>query len=297
MFTIYIDSPVPSVKDIKEEFLSQLKTIQDEIPNFQDFIDGISSISFPSVLGLPEPVFSGYTNTLQELMEVTDAIKYQADTLTMMNVFIPLASVIGSSLEDILPKIPILDTSIVDIVSGNTQELYNAITDYLQNGIKLPYLPTEMFENFSNTTKEALISLKMILVGYKELLLTTMQEMIKEVMKILGISGVIPTLPIIPTIDQLKQTVLVAFPDYTSWSELITNVDVSDIIGIFGLNSSILPESSFIPNYSNYEQYIMESFNQIKDYYSSLGLKMLVDFAEKNLGVLGFKFPSFYIRF
>lgn len=297
MFTIYIDSPVPSVKDIKEDFLNQLKTIQDEIPNFQDFIDEISSTSFPSVLGLPEPMFSGYTNTLQELMEVTDAVKYQADTLTMMNLFNPLASVIGSSLEDILPKIPVLDTSIVDIVSGNTQELYDAITDYLQDGIELPYLPSEMFETFSNTAKEALLSLKIILVGYKELLLTTMQDMIKEVMKILGISGVIPTLPIIPTIDQLKQTVLVAFPDYASWSELITNADVSDIIGIFGLNSSILSESSFIPNYSNYEQYILESFNQIKDYYSSLGLKMLVDFAEKNLGVLGFKFPSFYIRF
>lgn len=297
MFYIYIDSPVPNLKDIKEDFLNQLETAQDSIPNFQDFVDDLVDIPIPSLLGLPDPIFPDYSNVFQELTEVIDAIKYQVDTLTMINIFKPLASVIGGSLEDLLPKIPVLNFSIVDIINGEIQPLYDAVVEALKQGIKLPFLPLQMFENYSNYAKESLLALKMILVGYKEMLLTSMQDMVKDVMKILDISGIIPTLPTIPTIDELKNIALSAFPDYTSWYELITNVDISKIIGVFGLDLFILPEISFIPNFSNYEQYLMECFNQIKDHYLSLGLKMIVDFVESTLGVLGFTFPAFYIRF
>lgn len=297
MFSIYIDSPVPNLKDIKEDFLNQLSSVQDSIPNFQDFIETLTEISIPNLLGLPDPVFSDYSNILQELMEIIDAIKYQADTLTMMNIFKPLVSVIGGSLEDLLPKIPVLNFSIIDIVNGNIQGLYDAVVDALRNGITLPFLPIEMFENFSNYAKESLLALKMILVGYKEMLLNTLQGMIKQVMSILDISGVLPTLPIVPSIDQLKDIVLAAFPEYENWYEIITNVDISKITGLFGLDSFILPENLFIPNFSNYEQYLMETFNQIKDRYLTLGLSMLVEFVESVLGVLNFSFPSFYIRF
>lgn len=297
MFNVYINSPVPNLVDLKRDFLNQLESIKDSIPNFQDFIEKLSGISLPNLLSLPDPLFLGYSNIIQELMEVIDAIKYQADTLTMMNIFKPLASVIGGALEDIIPKIPTLNFSIIDIVSGNIQGLYDAILSALKQGIKLPYLPTNLFESFSNYTKEALLSLKIILVGYKGLLLDTMQGMIKKAMSILDISGLLPILPKIPSIEELKQMVLAAFPDYTSWYELITNVDVTKIISIFGLGAFLLPEIDFIPSFSNIEQYLMESFNQISDHYSTLGLKMLVDFVENNLGMLGFSFPLFCIGF
>ena len=116
-------------------------------------------------------------------------------------------------------------------------------------------------------------------------------------MNILKVSGTLPTLPLVPSIDQLKQTVLTAFPEYSTWYELITNVDMSKIMNIFGLGDFTLPETSFIPNYSNYEQHLIGSFNQIKDHYLSMGLKMLVDFIENTLGVLGISFPPFYIGF
>lgn len=297
MFNVCINSPVPNLVDLKRDFLNQLESIKDGVPNFQDFIEKLSGISIPNLLSLPDPLFLGYSNIIQELMEVIDAIKYQADTLTMMNIFKPLVSVIGGALEDIIPKIPTLNFSIIDIVSGNIQGLYDAIIMALKQGIKLPYLPTNLFESFSNYTKEALLSLKIILVGYKGLLLNTMQDMIKKAMSILDISGLIPTLPKIPSIEELKQMVLAAFPDYTSWYELITNVDVMKIISIFGLGAFLLSEISFIPNFSNIEQYLIESFNQISDHYSTMGLTMLVDFVESNLGMLGFDFPLFCIGF
>ena len=297
MFNICINSPVPNLVDLKRDFLNQLENIKDSVPNFQDFIEKLSGISLPNLLSLPDPLFLGYSNIIQELMEVIDAIKYQADTLTMLNIFKPLVSVIGGALEDIIPKIPNLNFSIVDIVNGGIQGLYDAILEALKQGIKLPYLPTNLFESFSNYTKEALLSLKIILVGYKGLLLNTMQDMIKKAMSILDISGFLPTLPKIPSTEELKQMVLAAFPDYTSWYELITNVDVIKIISIFGLGAFLLPEIDFIPNFSNIEQYLMESFNQISDHYSTLGLTMLVDFVENNLGMLGFSFPLFCIGF
>lgn len=297
MFEICVNSPVPNLRDLREDFSRQLQDVQESVPNFQDFVEKVSEVPIPKLFGLPDPIFFGYSNTMQELVEIVDAIKYQADTLTMMNIFKPLISVIGGSLEDLLPKIPVLNFSIMDIIGGNIGGLYDAVVEALKNGVKLPFIPLGMFENYSNYTKEALLALKMILVGYKELLLSTMQRMIQDVLKILKISAVLPILPVIPTIDQLKQTVLNAFPEYESWYEIITNVDVSKVIGVFGLGLFILPEISFIPNFSNYEQYLLESFNQIKDHFSTLSLTMLVDFVKNTLGVVGFTFPSICIGF
>ena len=297
MFEICVDSPVPNLKDLREDFARQLQDVQENIPNFQDFVESVMEIPIPKLFGLPDPIFVGYSNTMQELTEIVDAIKYQADTLTMMNIFKPLVSVIGGSLSDLLPKIPVLNFSIIDIVNGEIGALYDTVVVALKNGVKLPFVPMNIFDSYSNYAKESLLALKMILVGYKELLLSTMQSMIKNVLDILKISAVLPVLPVIPTIEQLKQTALNAFPEYESWYELITNVDISKVIGVFGLGSFVLPEVSFIPNFSNYEQYLLESFNQIKDHFSTLSLSMLVDFVKSTLGVVGFTFPKICIGF
>ena len=297
VFSIYIESPVPNLVDIKEDFLNQLSQVQSQIPDFQEFIDTLSDIPLPNLMGLPTPIFQGYSNIPQELMEVVDAIKYQVDTITMMSVFKPLSLVIGGSLEDILPKIPALDVSILDIVNGDIQNLHSAVSKALEDGIKLPFVPSEIFESYSNFEKESLLAIKMVLVGYKELLLNTMQSMTSSAMSILKISGVLPVLPTIPSIEQLKETALSAFPEYKEWSALITDIGAESIINSFGLGMFVMPENLLIPNYSNYEQYLMESLNQIKDYYTSLGLKTMVDFVEKTLGMLNFSFPPIRIGF
>lgn len=234
---------------------------------------------------------------MQELVEVVDAIKYQVETLTMMNIFQPLSNILGGSLRDLLPKIPVLNISLVDIVGGNIQDMYDAVKSALKEGIKLPFVPEQIFESYSNFEKEAVLALKMILVGYKELLLNTMQSMVSSVMSILEISGTLPVLPTIPTIEQLKSLAMLAFPEYDTWYSLISNVDVSKVLGVLGFSMFILPEIGFIPNYSNYEQYFIESLNHIRDGITSIALKMMVDFVENVLGVIGFSFPSITIRF
>lgn len=297
MFTIQIKTPVPDLKDMRLDFSKQLINIQSDIPDYREYLDTLSDLKIPNLFSLPTPLFSGYSNIMQELVEVIDAIKYQADTLTMMNIFQPIASVIGGSLRDLLPKIPVLDISLLDIVGGNIKGMYDAVKSALSKGLSLPFLPTNIFENYSNLEKEALVALKMILVGYKEALLNTMQSMVSSAMSILKISGVLPVLPTIPTIDQLKALALLAFPEYDSWYSLISKVEVSKIIAVLGFSTLIIPEIGFIPNYSNYEQYLMESLNQIKDGLISQGLKMMVDFVENTLGVIGFSFPTITIRF
>ena len=297
MFEIVIDSPVPDLKGLREDFSRQLVSMKSEFPDIQDFVDALGGIQIPNLLGLPKEIFSKYSNTVQEIMEIIDAIKYQADTLTMMNIFQPLASVIGGSLEDLLPKIPVLDISILDIVGGRIDALYGAVKAAMEKGLQLPFVPSKIFESFSNFEKEALVSLKMILVGYKELLINTMQSMISSAMSILEISGVIPVIPVIPSIEQLKNLVSSAFPEYESWYSLITNVDISQVLGVIGFSGFVIPEFDFIPNYSNYEQYFMETLNQIKDGITSMGLRVLVDFVESTLGKLGFSFPPIIIRF
>lgn len=297
MFNICIDSPVPSALGLKKDLLAQMKTLQNEVPNFQDYIEKLNSVEIPKVLGLPVPIFSGYSNTQQELMEVVDAIKYQADTFTMMNIFKPLASVIGGSLDSLLPKIPVLNISILDIVDGGTQGAHSAIKKALEDKVQLPFLPKELMERYSNTAKESLLALKLILVGYKDMLLSTMQSMITKAMDILKISGVLPTLPAIPTVEQLKQNALSAFPEYKSWSDLIGSANITSVISALGIGSFVLPEVDFIPNYSNFEMYLTEAFNQAKDYFTTINLSLLVDFVKNTLGVIGFSFPLFCIGF
>lgn len=296
MFEIVIDSPVPDLKGLREDFSRQLVSMKSEFPDTQDFVDALGGIQIPNLLGLPKEIFSKYSNTVQEVMEIIDAIKYQADTLTMMNVFQPLVSVLGGSLESLLPKIPVLGISLIDIVGGRVQGLYDAVKLALQEGVKLPFVPLKIFEGFSNFEKEALIALKMILVGYKEMLLNTMQSMISSAMSILKISGTLPILPEIPSIDQLKSLALNSFPEYDTWYNLVRNLDPTSILSAIGFGMFVIPEINFLPNYSNYEQYLMESLNQIKDAISSIALRLLVNFVENTLGMLGFKFPTITIR-
>ena len=297
MFTIQIKTPVPDLKEMRLDFSKQLINIQSDIPDYREYLNTLSDLKIPNLFSLPTPLFSGYSNIMQELVEVIDAIKYQADTLTMMNIFQPIASVIGGSLRDMLPKIPVLDISLLDIVGGNIKGMYDAVKSALSKGLSLPFLPTNIFENYSNLEKEALVALKMILVGYKEALLNTMQSMVSSAMSILKISGVLPVLPTVPTIDQLKALALLAFPEYDSWYSLISKVEVPEIIAVLGFSTLVIPDLGFRPNYSNYEQYLMESLNQIKDGLISQGLKMMVDFVENTLGVIGFSFPTITIRF
>ena len=297
MFTITISSPVPDLLSLREDFSTQLLSVQSDIPDYREYVNTLSSIELPDLLGLPKSLFSNYSNIMQELVEVVDAIKYQVDTLTMMNIFQPLSNILGGTLRDLLPKIPVLDISLVDIVGGNIQAMYDAVKSALKNGIKLPFVPEQIFESYSNFEKESVVALKMILVGYKELLLNTMQSMVSSAMSILKISGTLPVLPTIPNIEQLKSLAMLAFPEYDTWYSLISNVDVSKVLGVLGFSMFILPEIGFIPNYSNYEQYFIESLNHIRDGITSVALKMMVEFVESVLGVIGFSFPSITIRF
>lgn len=297
MFTITINSPVPDLLSLREDFSTQLLSVQSDIPDYRDYINKLSSVEIPDLLGLPKSLFSNYSNIMQELVEVVDAIKYQADTLTMMNIFQPLSNILGGTLRDLLPKIPVLNISLIDIVGGNIQAMYDAVKSALKNGIKLPFVPEQIFESYSNFEKEAVLALKMILVGYKELLLNTMQSMVSSAMSILKISGTLPVLPTIPNIEQLKSLAMSAFPEYDTWYSLISNVDISKVLGALGFSMFILPEIGFIPNYSNYEQYFIESLNHIRDGITSIALKMMVEFVESVLGVIGFSFPSITIRF
>ena len=48
--------------------------------------------------------------------------------------------------------------------------------------------------------------------------------------------------------------------------------------------------------YSNFEELLVNKFNQIIDNIISINIKIIIDFVENTLGQLGFEFPTFCVE-
>lgn len=294
------NTPIPDIQDLKDQINSQIDALKDQIPTFDELIEHLSGFKIPNLMTIKDQIYEGYSNIVQEINEVIDGIKIEADMLTMLNIYHPLIKILGGVIEDFIPKIPFFNISIIDIMNGKLGDFKKAIMDMIEKGLNIPFVPLPLFESFKNVAKEAQTTLKLIITSYKQMVLDVATDMIKKVLDILEISALIPAMLKPPTLEELKNLVLEAFPEYKSWYELITSVSMDKILGVFSAiplpkfpKDSEEKETSF---YSNFEEFLVNKFNQIIDNIISINIKTIIDFVKNTLGQLGFKFPTFCVE-
>lgn len=301
LFKLCTDSPIPDLEDLKKQVNDQIDNVQEEYEDFKEFITTLSDeVNTPIIPTLQEYIYEGYSSVMEEINEFIEGLKNYQDMLSQFNIIKVLADVIGGAIEDLIPNIPIINISIIDILSGNIKALYDAVKQMILEQIQIPFVPLPLYETISNYTKEVVASVKMILTAYKNMLTTAITDMVKQVLGILDIIASLPLLFTVPTVEELKELLLSLFPDVSSIYELIKKYDIDYIMNML---KSILPFP--IPNFtppttkffSSLEEELNQKLNQIADFAGSLNMKMVIDFIKDNLSMLGIEFPTICIEF
>jgi len=301
LFKLCTDSPIPDLEDLKKQINDQIDNIQEDYEDFKEFITTLSEqVKIPVIPTLQEYIYEGYSSVMEEINEFIEGLKNYQDMLSQFNIVKVLADVIGGAIEDLIPKIPVINISIIDILSGNIKALYDAVKQMILDQIQIPFVPLPLYETISNYTKEVVASVKMILTSYKNMLTTAITDMVKQVLDILEISAILPSLFTAPTVEELKEILLSLFPDVSSIYELIKKYDIDYIMDMlknilpFPIPSFTSPITKF---FSSLEEELNQKLNQIADFAGSLNMKMLIDFIKDNLSMLGIEFPTICIEF
>lgn len=298
MIEICTNTPVPDLEDLREQVNNSLEDLVEQLPSFKDVIEYLRKLYLEPIAAiLPtirNVIYEGYSNITQEINEIVEGIKHYQDIITMGGIFEGLVGVIGGALDELIPSIPVLGIPFTAVLKMDAEALYEAVKQAILNSVQLPFITLPLFEGFRSLAQELVYTVKTILIGYKNILVETMNGMIKKVLDILEITATIPSLLVVPTSKEIIDTILALFPEYKSIIEIVkkTGRTIEDLLSMVQPNAPNFKDK-FIAFYSNVSTQVSERINQTVDYISSLNFKMLVDFIKNTLGQLGIEFPVF----
>lgn len=298
MIEICTNTPVPDLEDLREQVNNSLEDLVEQLPSFKDVIEYLRKLYLEPIAAiLPtirNVIYEGYSNITQEINEIIEGIKHYQDIITMGGIFEGLVGVIGGALDELIPSIPVLGIPFTAVLKMDAEALYEAVKQAILNSVQLPFITFPLFEGFGSLAQELVYTVKTILIGYKNILVETMNGMIKQVLDILEITVTLPSLIVVPTGKEVIDAILALFPEYKSIVEVVkkTGRTIEELLSMVQPNAPNFKDK-FIAFYSNVSTQVSERINQTVDYISSLNFKMLVDFIKNTLGQLGIEFPVF----
>lgn len=301
IFKLCTDSPIPNLEDLKKQVNEQIDEIREKYDDFKEFITTTSDeLETPDIPTLQESIYEGYSSVMEEINEIIDGLKNYQDLLTQFSIIKVLSDIIGGAIDSFIPKIPVINISIIDILSGNIKVLYETVKQMILDDLQIPFVPFPLYETISNYTKEVVVSVKMILTRYKNILTTTITDMVKKVLDILSIFATIPSLTVVPSVDDLKELLMSFFPDVSSVFDLIKKYDMDYLMETLK-NSLPFPIPDFSSPFTNFfsslEEELNQKLNQISDFAISLNMMVIIDFIKDKLSILGIEFPTICIGF
>lgn len=298
MLEICTNTPVPDLEDLREQVNNSLEDLVEQLPSFKDVIEYLRKLYLEPIAAiLPtirNVIYEGYSNITQEINEIIEGIKHYQDIITMGGIFEGLVGVIGGALDELIPPIPVLGIPFTAVLKMDAEALYEAVKQAILNSVQLPFITLPLFEGFRSLAQELVYTVKTILIGYKNILVETMNGMIKQVLDILEITATLPSLLVVPTGKEVIDAILALFPEYKSIVEVVkkTGRTIEELLSMVQPNTPNFKDK-FIAFYSNVSTQVSERINQTVDYIASLNFKMLVDFIKNTLGQLGIEFPVF----
>jgi len=312
MVQICLDTPFPTFNGLHQLFspLMQLPSIT--IPPLGDL--SLPKVSFSLVLPplptLPSPPFAGLKiPSLESAMLAAEAgvIQLMTGLLTAIKT---VAQKLGLALEALLPKIPVLNINLIDLVTADAKALVAAIKAAIKAAIDkglntlagLFQLPWNYSFNIPDIDVLQMLQalVRDYLVRVVNILISLVKKVIDKFKKILGNIKMIE-LPKLPTFDEIIKLILNLFqlPDISALIEMIRKVPemikniftaLSAFFAAFGVVFTVpdplmpdlkMPEIEF-------KQLLLAFFNDV-----IMGpFKLLLDFILTILKkVLNFKLP------
>lgn len=302
-----ISFPPPSY----QELFDQIKHLKPDFSKLKNLIP---------LIGLPIPIYIDISQYSNEISQMIQYWQSRLSVKTLMAMIRPMASLLGQSLADLLPKIPFLNISIVDLIAMDANVLKQRVTDTLkQHGQAFldalsAFLPLPIYLGLSIPSFEINAIIKAIYNFSCTGLIELVKGLIDQVLSKLKINAVL-TLPKLPTLKEL-QTMIVemvkakietitgavaeAFANEFDAVKKAVQVLKMDINAIFAMiQFPQLPvikfPSPFYPDFSCLAFELREAMQMYMQAIMMAVMEKIVSFVKAVLSILNIQFPSICI--
>ncbi|MCG2572072.1 hypothetical protein LVY74_00670 [Acinetobacter sp. ME22] len=295
---------------------------QDLIAQIDDYttIDFSNLTSISALIGIPIPI---YPDISQYTLEFSQIVQYWQNMLSVNTLFAmikPMVNLLGLDLAALLPQIPYLGVSILDLITIDPAQLRiqlkELLAQYGQDFINAfsAFLPIPIYYDLSISSFEINTLLKSIYNMSVYQLINICKSLIDQTLGKLKINAVL-SLPTIPTLAELQEMIkgialekIKAIQDeiieFENEFEAIkaalslTDLSIPDIFALIsfdGLSLITFPDP-FFPDFLSYAIELREiMLSYMQAIYTQITEK-IVSFVKSVLGILGISFPSLCIE-
>jgi len=302
-----ISFPPPSYKELFE----QLKGIKPDFSKLKDLI---------GLIGLPIPI---YLDISQYSNEISQMIQYWQGMLsvkTLLGMIQPMVDLLGLKLANLLPKIPFLNISIIDLIAMDANVLKQRVKDALDRygqeflDALSAFLPLPIYFGLSIPSFEINAIIKALYNMCTSGLIELVTNLIDQVLDKLKINAIL-TLPKIPTLKELQAMIMQivkakveaaidgAINEFTDEFEAfqkavqILNMDINAIFAMIQFPSLPIIKfpSPFYPDFSCLAFELREAIQMYMQAMMMAVMEKIVSFVKAVLSILNIQFPSICI--
>lgn len=246
MTTIMIcaDTPVPAFVDLYDQIVAELN-----IPNLEFVI--------PELPTLPSPIWPGIRKFSYEAVIAMAEIQAQQYATTFMAMIQPFVDFLGLAINDILPQIPVIGGTLIDLLAGNVDAMLETVKLAIAQGWETvaAFIPVPVFPNLRNLAEEALLTLQNIIRNYWNLLIAVCVDLIGQITDLLQLAG-LPAIPVMPTVDELIDVLISLLPSLIpGLGDIMNNINyiaevadktISDARDAMGAIPSLVSEFKYL---------------------------------------------------
>lgn len=302
-----ISFPPPSYKELFE----QLKGIKPDFSKLKGLI---------GLIGLPIPIYLDISQYSNEISQMIQYWQSRLSVKTLLSMIQPMVDLLGLKLADLLPKIPFLNISIVDLMAMDAnvlkQKVKDALDRYGQDFLDAlsAFLPLPIYFGLSIPSFEINAMIKAIYNFSCTGLIELVKGLIDQVLSKLKINAVL-TLPKLPTLKELQTMIIEmikakaeaiagqvidAFNNEFEAIKHAMQILKMDINAIFAMiQFPQLPvikfPSPFYPDFSCLAFELREAMQMYMQAIMMAVMEKIVSFVKAILSILNIQFPSICI--
>lgn len=282
--------PIPSFNGLYESFVANL-TIPPK--NFK----------LPSLPTLPSPLFPTMSMPNFEIEKMIASLQGFQLVTTCMAIIQPLVNFLSLDIGSILPKFPVLDFNLIDLVEGKIAPIIAKIKSMIAKGESIPGIPDPFFPDAAMPEIQVVQTLSNVVASYLLQIPSFITGLIGQVTSILEIGNIsgIPEMPTMDTIvGKLKERASEISGGVVASIQDIMKIDVTTLFDFSMPGFPKMPAipSPLIPSFTIPTIEFHEALAILINYFASSGLLLILDFVQSVLSsFMTFEFPTICIDF
>lgn len=291
-YQLCVNSPLPDFNSLRNSIRGILEIPPLELPKLPRPFLSIPAFVLPTI---PDPIFPSFSSWEIEWDKVVSGLQFTQLSQALLGLFTPVLNFLGMSLNSVIPKIPYINISLVDLASGSFnvkaiienmkglgQEALSALCSLV--GFQYPF-----YFNLSFPDLEFQTLLELLVRDHFGVCANILFNLVNEVADELEVASL--SMPTVPTMASLVSTFVT--PKIEALHQSLGSLGKVQIESLFSdiLSSFNVPGFSFsklipVPFYNHLSIPDIELKEIIKNLYANLvtaPFQILMDFIENTL--------------